>query len=492
MASTFDPLHQHESQFILMCPFCDATFNNEIIWRSHAGEHMRHHSNKNTAHKSTQTCDMEFIVTSTKVDLLNIKSEMPSDAMEYLNDFNNDIDHFINLPTFPLDVKLEPTVRPTIEEQMLNMKSANVVLDRLEETDNIQSSEKRAKRKRSKKPAVGFNFPTAPVNCALCNENISNLFPTPEEITEEFERTKQVECRLCGLIIEHLISVPLHYRRVHIDKDGKLKSMAACNACVAKKVKGQSLLFANTDPTRIQCELCSRLLRNQTSYQNHLRNFHKDRCVFMCKHCDHSFFIGRERYTKHVYTKHSPKFKQPQKQNGKEYHCHTCGKVFYLRTSMVAHLYAHFSRQRFQCTLCPAALKTAGNLKVHMYHHSGCKNVTCEVCGRRFSEKAHLASHMFSHTKEQPFPCGICGKRFSKKSNMSKHLRTHSEEKPFACDQCDKRYRDSTDLRRHKRIHGGIEKTQICTICDKRYYEAKYLRGHLKSAHNIVIATKKP
>lgn len=481
---------------ILMCPFCDATFNSETIWRTHARKHL--HSTKDTANQSTQTCDMDFFATSTKVDILDIKSEMPNcsptDSMDYLNDYNNDIDYFNNLSTVPLDVKLEPTVRPTFEEHMSHMKTANVVLDRLEGTDTVQNNQKSVtKRKhRSKKLAVEakFSFPNAPVNCAICNEVITNIFPTANEIAEEFKRTKQVECRLCGLSIEQLVSVPLHYNRVHIDKDRKLTSMAACNACMETKVKVKNPNFTKSDPTWIKCELCSKLNRNQTSYKNHLRNVHKDRCVYLCKQCD-LCIIGQARYKSHV-REHSKKFKQPQKDSEKEYQCDTCGKVFHIRTSIITHLHTHFSQQRFPCTLCPAVLKTLGSLKVHTHLHSGSRNVTCDVCGRRFKNKGQLLrSHMPSHTGEQPFSCGVCGKRFSMKSNLTKHMRTHSEVRLYACDQCDKRYRDSTDLRRHKRIHGGIEKTQICNLCDKRYYEAKHLREHLKSAHNIVVASTK-
>lgn len=475
MANTLDA-HHPPMKLILMCPFCDVIFdfNKEKTWRKHAGEHFGHHSAKHTANQSTQTCDMEF--SSTKVDLFIIKREIlnepANDTMKY-HDFNDDIDHFISVSADSSDVKLEPTIRPTIQEQMLN-------------TETVNCKQGALKRKRRSKPSVKFNFPTEPVNCALCSDIINGLFPTAEEITDEFKRTKQVECRLCGLSIEQIASVSLHYSRVHFDEVGKLTSMAACNACVANKGKGKKLQL-NSNPSWITCELCSRLSRDQTSYQYHLRHFHKDRCVYSCTHCDRRF-IGRSRYTKHVYTKHSPKYREPKRCTDKEYHCDRCGKVFNLRDRIVGHLRSHFSQQRFQCTLCPAALKSSASLVRHMIVHSGCKEVTCDVCGRRFAEKSNLQSHMASHTGEQPFACKVCGKRFSMKSNMLKHLRTHTREKPFACDQCDKRYRDSSDLRRHKRIHGGAEKTQICTLCDKRYYEAKFLRSHLKSAHNIVVA----
>lgn len=420
MANTFKALRSKPFKIdqpprpILMCPFCDATFNNETLWRTHA----RNHWTKQTANQSTQTCDMEF-VTSTTVDLLNIKSEVPERFDTMYNPFD-DFGHFISLSTTPSDIKLEPSVQITTQDQIVNMKQ-EIVQDCKEVT---------IKPRRSKKPAVcanaKFSFPTEPVNCALCNEIISNLFPTAKEITEEFKHSNQFECRLCGVSIERLSSVPIHYSRVHINKDGKLNSMAACNACVSKKAKGQKLQFANSDPTWIKCELCLRLNRNHTSYQNHLRNFHKDRCVHSCAPCDR-LFIGRSQYKKHVYTKHSGKFKP--RHYDKEYHCDRCGKVFRQRPSIISHLHAHFSPKRFHCTLCPVTVKTAVNMANHMRIHSGLKNVTCDVCGRRFVDKSNLMAHMLSHTGEQPWPCKECGKRFSKKSNMTKHLRTHTGEK---------------------------------------------------------------
>lgn len=445
---------------ILFCPFCDAKFNIKTIWRAHAHNHWI----KKTANQSTQTCDFEFL---TKSDLVDLKIEMA-------NEFDTmNIDNFINLSSNPSEVKLEPR-----KEEVSHIK--NIVPN---------NKQRPIKRKCSKKPAVKpkFTFPTEPINCAICNKIIINLFSTAEETTEEFERTKQVECRLCGLSIEQLDAVPIHYNRTHVDKDGKL-TKAACNACVANKSKGKQLQFENVDPTWIKCELCLKLNPNQTSYQNHLRHFHKDRCVYTCAQCDRQF-IGRSRYTKHVYTTHSQKFKP--RQYDKEYHCDHCGKKFRMRSGIIAHLHAHFAQQRLQCTLCPVTLKSVSNLTRHMLLHSGLKDVTCHVCGKQFAEASTLRSHMPAHSDEKPFPCPECGKRFSRRTNMLKHSKTHTGMKPHACDQCDKRYCDRTDLRRHIRSHGGMEKTQICTLCDKRYYEPKYLRAHMKSAHSIVVATTK-
>lgn len=495
---------------IFMCPFCDETFVDETIWRTHAGKHfvntlpvylcqlchaqfkdaylLRHHLSLHTANQSTQTCDMEIDSSSTKVDFFNIKNEVPdeSDTLDHFNDFNNDDDNFINLS----EVKLETSVRLTIQEQMLSMKTANVVLERLAPAivqDYKKIARKRSRRSKTQAMKAKFAFPTAPVNCALCSEIITDLFPTAEEMADEFKRNKLVECRLCGLDIKPLHSVARHYSRMHIDEDGKLISLAACNKCVAQKVAGQKLPIENTDITWIKCELCPKMNRNQSSYRSHLRNSHKDRCVYLCAQCGH-LIIGRSRYSKHVYTSHSH-YKRAQNDN--EYQCDHCGKVFQARTSIIAHLNSHFSQQRFQCTLCPTILKTAGNLVQHIRNHSGGKNITCDVCGRGFARKANWRFHMRTHTGEQPFACQECGRRFSAKSNLVSHMRTHTGEKPFACKLCEKRYREVSDLRRHKRIHGGVEKTHICTLCDKRYYEAKCLRGHLMSAHNIVAPTTK-
>lgn len=411
----------------LICPFCDASFNNDTIWRTHAAEHffnnarpvfpcrichmhfpnakqLLNHSSEHTVNQSTQTSDTEFS-TATKVDLVRIKNEVPDD----FNDFNDDDDHFTSSSTAQPEVKLETSVRLTIQEQLMAMKTANVVLERLEPVQDRKQNAKKRKR-RSKTPTVKgkFAYPSAPVNCALCSEIISNLFPTAEEIVAEFKRTKQVECRLCGLGIKQMVAVPLHYSRTHIDQDGKLASMAACNACVTQKVAQQKLQLENTDTTWLKCELCPKLNRNEASYRVHLRNTHRDRCVYLCAHCGH-LIIGRSRYSKHVYTSHS-QYKRPQTESS-EYQCDHCGKVFQARGSMIAHLHAHFSQQRFQCTLCPTVLKTAGNLVQHMRNHAGRKNITCDVCGRRFARKANWRFHMRSHTGEQPFSCEECGRR---------------------------------------------------------------------------------
>lgn len=412
MANSFEAVFLAKNP-ILMCPFCDATFNNETFWRTHAVGHLnnarpvfpcrlcqvhfinaqqllRHHSFQHTVNQSTQTSDMDM-----DNDLVKIKNEMPDEcANDVLDDFNDDDDHFMNFTNAPSEVKLETSVRLTIQEQMMAMKKANVVLERLE-TDFVQDYKQHAKKRkrRSKAPAVKakFTYPSAPINCALCSEIILDLFPTAEEITEEFKRTKQVECRLCGLGIKQMVAVPLHYSRIHIDEDGKLTSMAACNACVAQKVAQQKLQLENTNTTTwIKCELCPKLNRNVNANRIHLRNSHKDRCVYLCAICGH-LIIGRARYSKHVYTSHS-QYKRPKTDS--EYQCDHCGKVFQARGSMIAHLNAHFSQQRFQCTLCPTVLKTAGNLVQHMRNHAGRKNITCDVCGRGFARKANWRFHM--------------------------------------------------------------------------------------------------
>lgn len=189
------------------------------------------------------------------------------------------------------------------------------------------------------------------------------------------------------------------------------------------------------------------------------------------------------------------------------YECDLCGKVFYKRHRIKAHLRQHCGLKPYACAACNKSFAQWSSHQIHQKNHhklgaiqlevfrcdfDGCTkfydlrqtlkvhqerihlgikplppntSCVCETCGKGFKSKWFLKAHNFTHgsTEHWPYPCEICPKRFISKYKFKVHMLRHNNIKNFACHLCDLR----TCTKRELETHIGYHNKEYSFPCDK-------------------------
>ncbi|CAF91578.1 unnamed protein product, partial [Tetraodon nigroviridis] len=167
-----------------------------------------------------------------------------------------------------------------------------------------------------------------------------------------------------------------------------------------------------TQPPKIQCTLCPKLLANSGSLRNHMK-LHTGEKPHVCQHC---------------------------------------GKCFHQKGNLECHLRIHNGEKPFSCTECEQSFSQKPELRRHMFSHMG-GGFLCSYCGKSLRDPHSLKAHERLHTGDRPHRCHVCGKGYTLATKLRRHIKSsHVMEKPFSC-HCGASYSVKQSLLRHQAQH---------------------------------------
>ncbi|XP_069580665.1 zinc finger protein 408 [Brachyistius frenatus] len=174
-----------------------------------------------------------------------------------------------------------------------------------------------------------------------------------------------------------------------------------------------------TQPPKVQCSVCPKLLANSGSLRNHMK----------------------------VHTGEKPHV------------CPHCGKCFSQKGNLDCHLRIHNGEKPFSCPECSQTFSQKPELRRHMFSHTG-GGFLCSYCGKSLRDPHSLKSHERLHTGERPHRCPVCGKGYTLATKLRRHVRSsHLNEKLYSC-HCGASYTVRQSLLRHQAQHrtgGGAQ-----------------------------------
>ena len=169
------------------------------------------------------------------------------------------------------------------------------------------------------------------------------------------------------------------------------------------------------------------------------RSYPKDR-AYKCQVC------GKSKRSMEDLNTHHRKNHNPQC-------CGVCGKMFDLVTSLVHHMYSHYTCKHY-CEMCDFHCFFKSELEAHKIVHRENPSFKCMYpkCGRWFKRKGEFALHVEVH-KNTWYDCRKCD--FSTKliKYLKEHEKSHvkkNQELPYACDICGDRFMWRSGVKRHK------------------------------------------
>ncbi|XP_077492427.1 histone-lysine N-methyltransferase PRDM9-like [Amblyomma americanum] len=200
------------------------------------------------------------------------------------------------------------------------------------------------------------------------------------------------------------------------------------------------------------CEICTDFFSKEDLLEEHRRNMHppKPEGKYSCRFCPYSTNV-KTSHTRHERT-HTGE---------RPFVCEECGKGFKVRCNLDNHLSAHRGERLHECKDCGQRFTQAGSLTRHrkLRHSIGGKekSLVCCTCGKGFYLKSSLKKHMSAHSGEKHHACLQCGLMFKQRSHATRHEKeVHQREHKVQCPHCGKRFFALRNMRRHVRaMHGS-------------------------------------
>jgi len=201
-----------------------------------------------------------------------------------------------------------------------------------------------------------------------------------------------------------------------------------------------------------KCEICGKKMRSK-SLKKHIDMLHSEMTSdvkepLSCPDCQKKFYSD-EKLERHRYLNHSSILQ-----------CSTCGKSFTDKKVFINHQKGHRFDTPTACDVCGKTLKRSSLIKHMAIHHSvdrpQAKSHSCHICGKIFYMKSTLVIHMKKHYNQKDILCTFegCNKAFYTTGLMKDHVRVHTGQAIRQCVTCSKEFKSMSAYRYHIRnIH---------------------------------------
>lgn len=264
-------------------------------------------------------------------------------------------------------------------------------------------------------------------NCKLCSKSFLKrstlkIHEASHENRRDFTCTRD-ECSSAFNILPRLIR---HLRNVHSADEDEIVAVRndKQKELPAKEPKPAPSSRAS-DQTRVQCEVCSKVVASVKYLREHMTLQHLGDAPYRCdkRGCGKKF-IDWSLMQKHR-RKHEGKF---------DFKCEYCGKGYVQRKTLNQHLRGshQISKEEIEamnktnniCIECDKTFNTTEKLYEHraLQHGTGEKYI-CDMCAKIFVSRVKLISHQKYHRDEKKNKCKICPSLFTEDKGLKTHLR---------------------------------------------------------------------
>ncbi|KAG7312913.1 hypothetical protein JYU34_001311 [Plutella xylostella] len=303
--------------------------------------------------------------------------------------------------------------------------------------------------------------------CLTCDSEFENMAALRLHSMETHSKCFALQCGDCDESMDCFKTFVDHIRKHR----PYLKQF--CEYCNHKFEPGQESAHIDTHFEGLQksCDGCGLILPDFGELQNHIAKYDspmpktvpfkkKERPVttedLTCRICNHVSKCVR-RFQNHL---------KLHTERKRDHTCDKCGKAFYTKSSLTAHLIIHSNTNSWVCEVCKRSFLTIIRLKKHVKTHYADKPFECAVCKRTFRLKEQLKNHSIMHTDEMPFRCQFCDKCFRHKNVLKTHENQHTGARPYSCTECTMDFANWSNCNKHmKRKHGmTIAKSKLTPI----------------------------
>ena len=212
---------------------------------------------------------------------------------------------------------------------------------------------------------------------------------------------------------------------------------------------------------RVKCPTCANEFPSERRVEMHIIKSHDT--LMQCTKCDEKF-SDRKLFIEHRNSHRQKLFERHiNLSNSSVFMCSTCGKSFTEKKVYLAHMKWHRYDTPTACEVCGKEMKRSSmgkHKRTHNSHdHKGetqSENNFCDICGKGFYGKGSLTAHIKKHNNQKDILCTYegCTKAFYTIGHMKDHVRVHTGQAIRQCETCGKDFKSMSAYRYHtRRIH---------------------------------------